>query len=79
MQFIEIEYNDDRLDEIGLLILESKDQIIFEDSEGDLIEVDKKDLHEWTKNPGYPQKIGFKKGKVIKEIKIKDEKQRECY
>ena len=36
------------------------------------IEVDKKDLHEWTKNPNYPQKIGFKKGKVIKEIKNKD-------
>jgi len=29
------------------------------------IEVDVKDLYEWTDNPYYPQKIAFRKGKVI--------------
>jgi hypothetical protein len=33
------------------------------------IEVDKKDIYEWKNNPQYPQKIGFKKGKVIEEVK----------
>jgi hypothetical protein len=32
------------------------------------IKVNVKDLYEWTNSPSYPQKIGFRKGKVIKEV-----------
>ena len=32
------------------------------------IEVAEEDLYEWTVNPSYPQKIGFRKGKVLKEV-----------
>ena len=38
------------------------------DLKGDLyiaIEIKKADLFEWKKNPGYPHKIGFRKGKVL--------------
>ena len=32
------------------------------------IEVAEQDLYEWTKNPSFPQKIGFKKGKIVREV-----------
>ena len=33
------------------------------------IEVNIKDLYEWTNNPSYPNKIGFRKCKVLAEVK----------
>jgi len=45
---------------------------VFRDEKTDkyiAIEVEEKDLYEWAKNPSYPQKIGFRKGKVISEVK----------
>jgi hypothetical protein len=45
---------------------------VFRSEKGDKfikIEVDKKDIYEWKNNPQYPQKIGFREGKVVKEIK----------
>jgi hypothetical protein len=42
----------------------------FRDTRGDkyiAIEVAKKDVYEWKKNPQFPHKIGFRKGKVLCE------------
>jgi len=41
MWLVEIEYNDDRLDESGLLISESEDEIVFEDNGGNVVDVDR--------------------------------------
>ena len=43
----------------------------FRNKKGDKyisIKINIKDLYEWTENPNYPQKIGFRKGKVIEEV-----------
>ena len=32
------------------------------------IQVNIKDIHEWKDNPSYPQKIGFRKGKILSEV-----------
>jgi hypothetical protein len=44
----------------------------FRNKKGDkyiAIKVNIKDLYEWTNNPAYPKKIGFRKCKVLAEVK----------
>ena len=43
----------------------------FRNEKGDryiAIEIDKKDLYVWDKNPKYPHKVGFRTGKVLYEV-----------